>query len=422
MVVSAYESIYCPPIAIHQRPLTTHHSPFTIHSPLSTLHYPLSTIHYPLSTIHYPLSTLHYPLSTIHYPLSTIAQLPTMANMAQQAKPLVALTMGDPAGIGPEIIAGAWTETIIHDWCRPVVVGHPEIMRRAVELWQTDLKVVEVESPDQAAPSPDVIPCIRCVADDALAIRPGRIDARAGQAAFDAVVAAARLAIERKVAAITTAPLHKEAMHGAGHRYPGHTELLAELCGTRDFAMMLYLGPDVRLPTFTGLAVVHVSLHTALKNVFNDLTEEAILAKARLADRFMTRLKAARPRIGVCALNPHAGEGGLFGDEEKRIILPAIQRGLAEGLQLEGPLPADTLMVRARDGGFDAVVAMYHDQGHIALKLMGMHRAVNVTLGPADRPHQRRTRHRLRHRLEAPGRDQQPDRGDPRRQPPGRNQ
>ena len=145
--------------------------------------------------------------------------------------------------------------------------------------------------------------------------------------------------------------------------------------------MMLYLGDHEAIASPHGLAVVHVTLHTALRNVFDELNEEGILAKARLADRFMLRLSGQRPRIGVCALNPHAGEGGLFGDEERSIIRPAVQRGLREGLLLEGPLPTDTLMVRARDGRYDAVVAMYHDQGHIALKLLGMHRAVNVTLG-----------------------------------------
>ena len=301
--------------------------------------------------------------------------------MKQKPKPLILLTMGDPAGIGPEIIVGAWTETVVHDWCRPVVVGHPEILRRAVELWQTHVAVVEVESPQQAKPSPDVIPCIPCGSDDVLEVAPGVLDARAGQAAYEAVVTAARLALAGEVAAITTAPIQKEAVYRAGHHYPGHTELLAEICGVRDFAMMLYLGPDVQVLSPAGLAVVHVTLHTALRDVFAQLSAEAILAKARLADRFMTRLKGARPRIGVCALNPHAGEGGLFGHEELSIIGPAVERGRAEGLELEGPLPVDTLMVRARDGGFDAVVAMYHDQGHIALKLLGMHRAVNVTLG-----------------------------------------
>ncbi len=179
--------------------------------------------------------------------------------------------------------------------------------------------------------------------------------------------------------------------------------------------MMLYLGPDEEMLAPYGLAVVHVTLHTALKRIFELLSIEGILAKARLADRFMAnlmqpvnrgRVKKARktgiagdeyetphssglstapalprPRIGVCSVNPHGGEGGLFGEEEQTIIRPAVEKGIAEGLRLEGPLPTDTLMVHARDGRFDAVVAMYHDQGHIALKLMGMHRAVNVTLG-----------------------------------------
>jgi 4-hydroxythreonine-4-phosphate dehydrogenase len=214
-----------------------------------------------------------------------------------------------------------------------------------------------------------------------LEIAPGTLDARAGQAAYDAVVRAAQLALDGRVDAITTAPLHKEALRRAGHDYPGHTELLAEKCGAADFAMMLYLGPDAGLGSPGGLGVVHVTLHTALRNVFDELSEDAILAKALLADRFMARLSGIRPRIGVCALNPHGGEGGLFGSEEQTIILPAVRRGLAEGLRLEGPLPTDTLMVQARNGRFDAVVAMYHDQGHIALKLLGMHRAVNVTLG-----------------------------------------
>jgi len=301
--------------------------------------------------------------------------------MPAEERPLVALTMGDPAGVGPEIVVGAWSETVVHDCCRPVVVGHPEILRRAVRLWQTRVRVQEIERPEQADPRPGVIPCIPCGRDDVLEVRPGTLDARAGQAAYDAVVAATKLAQSGQVDAITTAPLHKEALHRAGHHYPGHTELLADLCEVDDFAMMLYLGPDEERLGPAGLAVVHVTLHSALRDVFGAIDEDAILAKARLADRFMRNLMKGRLRIGVCALNPHAGEGGLFGDEELSVIAPAVERGNAEGLRLEGPLPTDTLMVRARDGEFDAVVAMYHDQGHIALKLLGMHRAVNVTLG-----------------------------------------
>jgi 4-hydroxythreonine-4-phosphate dehydrogenase len=260
-------------------------------------------------------------------------------------------------------------------------VGRPEILRRAVELWKTGAEVVPVHSPDEAEATTSRIPCLVAGPPEAAAVPPGTIDARAGQAAFDAVVAAAQLAIAGRVDAITTAPLHKEALRKAGHLYPGHTELLAELCGVTDFAMMLYLGPGDTVRSPAGLAVVHVTLHTAMRNVFTELSEDAVLAKSRLAHQFMARLKGSQPRIGVCALNPHGGEGGLFGDEERRTIRPAVERGLREGLDLHGPLPVDTLMVRARDGEFDAIVAIYHDQGHIALKLLGMHRAVNVTLG-----------------------------------------
>lgn len=299
----------------------------------------------------------------------------------KQRKPLIAVTMGDPAGVGPEIIAGAWPETVIHDWCRPLVVGHPQMIRRAVRLWQTGVKVVEVESPEQAKPSPGVIPCIPTCSDEVLDVKPGQLDPRAGQAAYECIVRASELALAGEVEAVTTAPLQKEALHRAGHQFPGHTELLASLCGVSDFAMMLYLGPEDPIESPAGLAVVHVTLHTSIRGVLDLLTPEAVLSKAHLANRFMQYLKGSKPRIGVCALNPHAGEGGLFGNEEAEIILPAIQRGLAEGLRIDGPLPADTLMLRAREGEFDAVVAMYHDQGHIAVKLMGMHRAVNVTLG-----------------------------------------
>ncbi len=320
----------------------------------------------------------------------------------EDKRPLIAVTMGDPAGIGPEIIVGAWAETIVHEWCRPLVVGNPSILRRAVALWRTGVHIAEITSPEEAEPSPDIIPCIPCGSPEVLAVAAGTLDARAGQAAYEAVVLATQLALNGRVDAVVTAPIQKEALHRAGHDYPGHTELLAHMCGVSDFAMMLYMAPNEEVLSPAGLAVVHVTLHTALRNVFAELTQDGILAKARLADQFMSRLMrpgknrnpalramhrssargtVARPRIGVCSLNPHAGEGGLFGDEEQTVIRPAIERGLAEGLKLEGPLPTDTLMVRARDGRFDAIVAMYHDQGHIALKLMGMHRAVNVTLG-----------------------------------------
>jgi 4-phospho-D-threonate 3-dehydrogenase / 4-phospho-D-erythronate 3-dehydrogenase len=296
-------------------------------------------------------------------------------------KPRIAITQGDPAGIGPETIVGAWHDSQVHDFCRPVVVGHPEIMRRAVKLLQSPARVVEIRATDEAQAAPDVIPVLRCGSDDALDVGPGTIDARGGQAAYDALIEAAQLALAGNVDALTTAPLHKAALWRAGHPYPGHTELLARLCGVDDFAMMLYLAPGPYVAGSAGLAIVHVTLHMALADVFGALSESAIVQKSRLVDRVMHVIKGSPPRIGVCALNPHAGEEGLFGNEERTWIAPAVARARAEGLDITGPLPADTLIRQARDGHFDAVVAMYHDQGHIAIKLLAMHRAVNVTLG-----------------------------------------
>lgn len=293
-------------------------------------------------------------------------------------KPRLAITMGDPAGVGPETIVGAWRDERVHECSRPFVVGHPEVMRRAVKLLGLRAEVIEIDAAD---PAPDRIPCLCAVGDAAVDVPPALLDARGGQAAYEALLAAAKLALADEIDGLVTAPLNKAALHLAGHIYPGHTELLAELCGVDDFAMMLYLGPGEPLRGPAGLGVVHTTLHMALADVFAHLTSEAVAAKARLADTVMRRLGVAQPRIGVAALNPHAGEEGLFGDEERTIIEPGVRAAREAGIDATGPLPADTLLVRARDGDFDAVVAMYHDQGHIALKLLSMHRAVNVTLG-----------------------------------------
>jgi 4-hydroxythreonine-4-phosphate dehydrogenase len=295
--------------------------------------------------------------------------------------PLLAITQGDATGIGPEIIVAAWNDLRLHTSARCVVVGHPEILRRAGRLLKNAAEIVEIDDPRAASPSPGVIPCLRVGSDDVLDAPRGKIDARGGQAAYDALLRAVDLAKSQQIDAIVTAPLNKAALWAAGHRYPGHTEILAELCGVKDFAMMLYLGPGAFKSRNTGLGVVHVTLHTALRDVFAQLSTGAIVGKAHLINTVMQRLGVTQPRIAVCALNPHAGEDGLFGDEEQTTIAPAIERARHDGLNITGPLPADTLMVRARDGEFDAVVAMYHDQGHIALKLIGMRHAVNITLG-----------------------------------------
>ena len=304
-------------------------------------------------------------------------------------KPLVAITLGDPAGVGPETVVGAWPSPALHDACRPLAVGQPEFLRRAVKLLGLQVEVREIKSVEEAAPSPTLLPCLKSGSDEQLRTPPAQISALGGQAAFDALILAADLAVAGHVDAITTAPLNKAALEEAGHHFPGHTELLAQQCGVPwdEVAMMLYLASGGAVRGRAGLGVAHVTLHMALRDVFEHLTQERILASARLADA-VTRaflspqeLAISQPRIGVAALNPHAGEQGLFGDEEEKIIAPAVQAGKLEGLGLEGPFPCDTLMVRAAAGDFDAVVAMYHDQGHIALKLLGVHRAVNITLG-----------------------------------------
>ena len=187
--------------------------------------------------------------------------------------------------------------------------------------------------------------------------------------------------------AIVTSPLHKVALLEAGHDWPGHTELLAHLCGVKEYAMMLYLPPGrPRHGGQAGFGVVHVTLHMALREVFEHLTIDAIDEKIRLANDVFVRIRKAMgltgaPRIAVAGLNPHAGESGRFGSEEQTVIEPAVMKARERQIDVVGPLPVDTLMPRAVDGGFDAVVAMYHDQGHIALKLLDMFDAVNVTLG-----------------------------------------
>jgi len=292
--------------------------------------------------------------------------------------------MGDPAGVGPEVIVGAWQDRRIHEQVRPFVIGHPDIFRRAARLLKCDTTVVEIDPTlpfAKVGGSPSSLFCLRSGGDDILDVPVGRVDARAGGAAFEAVQLAAQLAIEGRIDGMVTAPLSKSALHAAGHLYPGHTELLAEICGVADFAMMLYLPPGEVVCAPGGLGVAHVTLHQSMRSIFADLTSDAIVAKCRLADGVMRRLGVGQPRLAVCALNPHAGEDSLFGDEERTIIAPAVAEACRDGLNVSGPYPTDTLMLRARDGEFDAVVAMYHDQGHIALKLLGMHAAVNITLG-----------------------------------------
>lgn len=309
--------------------------------------------------------------------------MPAQPSASPAAPPRLAITMGDPAGVGPEVAAAVWRDPRVWVAGKPVVFGSPTVMREAVRLIGVEVEVMPFENVEQAFAASDAsrMPCVSGVAEDLALPKPGVVTAATGEAAFAAIAAAADLAMAGGCEAIVTGPISKAALQAAGHDYPGHTELLADRCGAREFAMMLYLPPVLAPKTEHGIGVIHVTLHTALRRAIESLSVEGIVEKCRLAHDAAVGYGVAAPRIGVAALNPHAGEGGLFGDEELRLIAPAVEAARGAGIDASGPHPVDTLMVRAVGGEFDAVVAMYHDQGHIALKLLGMHGAVNITLG-----------------------------------------
>jgi len=290
--------------------------------------------------------------------------------------PRLLFTMGDVAGIGPEIIARAWPELLAV--CRPVVIGDPGWLRRAMQLVGSSAEIGDIRRVDQASASPHLVPCLPGSTQVLSDVTLGRVSAAAGKAAYEFLCTAIDLALAREAEGIVTAPLHKEGLHAAGLKYPGHTEILAERTGSRSFGMMLYARGST-IPH--GLGVVHVTLHMALRDVFRNLTTQAVVEKVRLLRGIMRTLCGKEPRLAVAALNPHASDGGLFGDEEAAIIAPAVRQAHGEGVNVTGPWPCDTLFVRAQRGEFDGIVAMYHDQGHIALKLLTGLAAVNVSVG-----------------------------------------
>ncbi len=280
----------------------------------------------------------------------------------------MAITMGDAAGIGPEIIAKLFAEG---SPAPAVVVGDAGILRRAVALLGLGLEVVEIETPAQAQGGGgriEVLPVGDLPAD----LPFGRIDRRAGAAAFAYISRAMDEVQAGRVSAIVTAPINKAAMHAAGIEYPGHTEILAERSHTTDYAMML---------ANDELRVLLVSIHVSLADAIRAVTPENELRAIRLADRAGRQFGIARPRVAVAGLNPHAGEGGMFGAEDDAIIAPAVARARDEGIAATGPLSGDTVFMRARRGEFDVVVAQYHDQGLIPVKYLGLDHGVNITVG-----------------------------------------
>ena len=287
-------------------------------------------------------------------------------------RPIIAITLGDPAGIGPEIIMKALAVPEVYAMCRPLVIGDARRLRKAGGIVGTRLPVRPVQTPEEGRYRLGEVDCIdlAIVPDD---LPFGKLSATAGDAAYRFVERAAQLAMAGRVDAICTAPLNKEALHAGGHPFPGHTELLAKLSGTPEVSLML-VTPKMR--------VIHVTTHLGLLDAIERI--EPALVERTIVRGYdaVVRSGIAKPRVAVCAINPHAGEGGLFGrGEEEKKVIPGIEAARARGISAEGPLPADALFYRAGRGDFDLVVAMYHDQGHGPVKVLGIEEGVNVTVG-----------------------------------------
>jgi len=287
-------------------------------------------------------------------------------------KPLLGITMGDPAGIGPEVIVKALARPVVRRLCHPVVIGSPEVLAKVAKALKIPVKVRRVADLNVKTPA-GVIPVWDPLPQPLASFMPGRISKETGAAQALYIKEAIRLALEGRIAGIVTAPINKEAINLAGYPYPGHTEMLADLTGAKEVGMMIVGGP---------LRFLFTTTHVALQDMPKLLTPERVERAIRLCHVGLTTLFGIKqPRIAVAALNPHAGEGGLFGTEERTAIGPGVARARAQGFSAVGPLPADTLIGQAARGKYDAVVAMYHDQGLIPLKLTAFGKSVNITVG-----------------------------------------
>jgi 4-hydroxythreonine-4-phosphate dehydrogenase len=287
-------------------------------------------------------------------------------------KPILGITMGDAAGIGPEIIVKALADKEIYEIARPVVFGDKKIIERAIGIIGADVACRSIEEPSRGGQeygTIDVIDLNNLPADLPFA----KVDGRAGRAAYEYIEKAVGYALKEEIHAIVTAPLNKEALNLGGKHYPGHTEILGALSGTKDYSMMLVGGP---------LRVIHVTTHVAFNKVSELIKKERVLRVIKLADEAMKMIGIKNPRIAVAGLNPHSGENGLFGSEETLEITPAIEAAKAQGMNASGPIPPDTVFYQAAcKKEYDIVVVMYHDQGHIPIKVLGFETGVNVTVG-----------------------------------------
>lgn len=291
--------------------------------------------------------------------------------------PKIVITMGDSAGVGTEVIVKTLSLPDIYKICQPVVIGDAKVLKSILEFSKTltskgELRLNPIRDIRKAKFNYGVIDLFDLGNIDMDKLKPGRIDPMCGKATFEYIKKGVEIVQSGKAKGMVTAPLCKKSMEEAGFSYPGHTELLAELTGTKDFAMMLVGG---------NLRVVLVTRHLPLKEVASSLSKEKILLAIRLGVEAMKAWGIDSPRVGVCALNPHAGEWGILGKEEMETIIPAIEEARKEGITISGPLPSDKTFYDAAGGRYDLAIAMYHDQGQVPVKLLSFTKSVNVTLG-----------------------------------------
>lgn len=293
--------------------------------------------------------------------------------MAEDQRPLLAITMGDPAGIGPEIVLKALAHADVYECARPLVIGDRRTLERGGSwVGAEGVEFDEVARPSDGRYEPGVVTLLNRNDSPQNGYPVGQVTGDAGKAAVDYVFAACDLAMSGDADAVVTAPLNKAAMHAAGYEYAGHTELLTERTGAEHVSMLL-VSPSLR--------VIHVSTHVALTEAIRRVKHDRVLEVIETAQQVCQDLGIDAPRIAVAGLNPHASEGGLFGDEERQEIMPAIEAARSNGLDVSDPQPPDTVFVRAAKGEWDIVVAMYHDQGHIPMKLLAFDSGVNVSIG-----------------------------------------
>lgn len=287
-------------------------------------------------------------------------------------RPLLGITMGDACGVGPEVILKALAHREVYEICRPVVIGLADFLLRDMAIAGVDLDIQVVEEPESGQFVCGVVDVWQPIAVDVLQVQLAKVCPEAGRAAAEWVMAGIDLALANRIDGIVTAPLNKEAMNKAGYDYAGHTELLAERTGSPIAHLML---------ASERMNVSHVTGHIPLAEVTKRLNTELIYNTIVLTREALIGMGRENPKLAICGVNPHAGENGLFGLEDAKMILPAVERAQKNGWLVDGPLPGDTVFFKVYDGRYDGAVAMYHDQGHAPAKLVAFDDAVNVTLG-----------------------------------------